>query len=95
MKTILYVGLEAPIRDDARIIHCPLIEVVPTPNPEVGNAALASHIIVTSKTAARLFFHAAKDPALLQKTYLAVGQATAKTLRSFGVQNLHIAHDEC
>lgn len=95
MKTILYVGLEAPKRDDVNIIHCPLIHVIPLNTHEVQEAFTklpdVSHIIVTSKTAVSCLQHIAP----LEKVFLSVGKATTSTLERMGAKEILTATNEC
>lgn len=101
MKTLLYVGLEPPKRSDVKIIHCPLIEIVPrTSNcPDIIQAraqlSTITYIIVTSKTAARCLFQLIGRPEELQdKLFLSVGKQTTKCLNSFGIDRVITAREE-
>jgi uroporphyrinogen-III synthase len=99
MKKILYIGLEAPITHDAHIVHCPLIEIVPRPStcPEIicalSKLPHTTHVIVTSKTAARCALLLAPD-LIGTKSFLSVGKATTKTLESFGITDIVTAKTE-
>ena len=94
MKTALYVGLEAPTleasKDAAtRIIHLPLIKIVPKEASEIATAFSrlyeATHIIVTSKTTVRL---AKEHFAHAKKKYISVGKATTAQLQELKVEEI-------
>ncbi len=50
--TVLYTGLD-PSRYTRRVLHCPLIEIVPLDTPEI-DWEVFTHVIVTSRTAAKI-----------------------------------------
>lgn len=106
MKTTLYLGLHAPApRAGEHIVHHPIIKIVPRPaeDPAIQQALsllpIYTHIILTSQSAAALFFEyaahsGAKDSLLDAKTYVAVGRKTAEKARSFGAQHILTAEQE-
>jgi len=91
MKKVLYVGLEAPRRDDVCVIHCPLIEVVPKRGRELKDISRASHVIVTSKTAVACI----KEERVWDKAFISVGKATTGALLRAGARCVETAVNEC
>lgn len=91
MKTILYVGLDPPIRDDAHIIHCPLIQVLPTPLVHLPPLDSITHVIVTSKSAIPYL----KPLPIWHTSFLSVGQATTRALQLAGALHITTATNEC
>lgn len=106
MKTILYLGLNPPQAIlDARIIHCPLIQISPRPKNAVDivNAfkklSEVTHILLTSKTALHLFFEYAdffqyKRSIFYEKKFIAVGKATGAAMRAYGVEATYLPIEE-
>lgn len=96
MKTALYVGLDAPMRSNVKVIHCPLIEVIPRPkdSPDIKDALAklpeVTHVIVTSKTAATCLLELNIDPS---KVFLSVGRKTSDAL--YWTKNVLTAQREC
>jgi len=106
MKTVLYLGLDAPQDQEGKhFIHFPIIEIVPR-NPEHAAIVAAfadlpdyTHLIFTSKSAVRLFFnylplfgYLPED--LAAKKIIAIGQATAENILSHGGNVWKIAETE-
>ena len=101
MKTILYLGLEAPLpKQEETIIHFPVIRIVPraTSSPDIVHAlhSLSSYdcFIFTSKSGVDLFFALNPDHSLTHKQWIAVGTATAQRLKEKGIQNIAVATHE-
>ena len=104
MKTTLYLGLKPP-EDKIHYLHCPIIKTILHP-PENSDIQLGfqsipkyTHIIITSKTAARYFFQHLShfkfnSQDLLNKTFIAVGKKTADTLTENGIKKILIAEQE-
>ncbi len=82
MRT-LYTGLIPPKNLDG--FHCPLIRIIPRSrsdpsiNTMISLLPSATHLLFTSGQAVRLFFSIV-DASLKNKTWLAVGKATAKEI---------------
>lgn len=82
MRT-LYTGLTPP--NNFNGFHCPLIRIVPRPrsdpsiNTMISLLPSATHLLFTSGQAAKLFFSLV-DVSLENKTFIAVGKATAKEI---------------
>lgn len=104
MKTVLYLGLEPP-EDKPHYLHRPIIKTIlyPVENPDIQIAFKSipdyTHIIITSKTAARYFFqHLShfnfnlKD--LQSKTFIAVGKKTASALTENGLKKIIVSEQE-
>lgn len=93
--TVLYVGIEPPTRKDVHFVHCPLIATVPFAAHSVQTVIeavpKASHIIITSKEAARHLFTLFP---CAHKHFIAIGKATTAYLRERGAQNIVTAVDE-
>lgn len=96
MRTLLYLGLHPPKLEDVRVIHCPLIEIVPRPkeSSDIAKAlkelSKVTHFIVTSQSAAAALLKLGPDRS---KSYLSVGKATTKALHS--VEHILTAKEEC
>lgn len=105
MSATLYVGIEIPPSlKGQRIIHCPLIRIVPRPkeNIDVQNAmadfSFYTHLIFTSRSAVNIFFDYApffsiSIEEIKQKTIIAVGRETASRVSHFGA-SAFVAIDE-
>lgn len=104
-KQVLYLGLEAPEANQKQdVIHYPVIKVVPrSVSDEPIQKAFqqidnVTHLIFTSKNAVRIFFQYAYESGiatkLQQKSYFAVGQATARALFLEGLSDVIIAQNE-
>lgn len=91
MKTILYVGLDAPARDDAHIIHCPLIEIVAIDSLHLLPLDSITHVIVTSKSAIPYL----QPLPIWHKSFISVGQATTRALQLAGATKISTAQNEC
>lgn len=89
MKKALYVGLTAPKRDDKEVLHVPLITIVPRKHANLSGFYEATHVIVTSKTAATLCKELFDGST---KTFLSVG---SKTTAALTAQNILTAVNEC
>lgn len=100
----LFVGLEVPAKYKLRrIVHCPLIEIVPRPTVQLHRICddlhTYSHIIFTSKAAVDLFFdgvlrYVSSLSEICRKQFIAVGQATARRLRERGALQVDVARQE-
>src|SRR6185503_382910 len=100
MKKALYLGLDpSRYRTEKRLIHYPIITIEKRPFEEVKSHFQAlsdfSAILLTSRTAASLFFEYAEKASiekssLVKKLYLAVGSATADML-----PHALVAREEC
>ncbi len=80
----LYFGPELPLHQfqDRWLFHCPLTRVVPLPAIGLDEAfRRSSHLIITSKTAARIMQKRFGDK-LFEKEIVAVGSATASLLQT-------------
>ena len=97
--TVLYVGLEAGTRDDVKVIHLPLIQIIPRPHSETASAFAklheATHIIMTSKSAVQCSKEHLLNDSVKDKQYICVGKATAGALQNLGIQNIATAENEC
>lgn len=106
MKKILYLGLQAPERQDfVEVVHYPVIKIEPvSPACQKVTAAfqklpLATHLLFTSKSAAAIFFEClafyGTDRQILNgKIVIAIGAATAAFVEGFGVVVNHMP-EEC
>lgn len=95
---ILYTGLDPTRWSHADALdHVSFIAVVPKPCEHVAPyfAALntMTHILVTSRSTVPLLF--AYAPQVIDKQFIAVGQATAAQLRLYGVSHIDVAEQEC
>lgn len=107
MKRILYLGLEVPQpQQETAWIHFPVIETTPRsltePNLQAAFSAigLSTHLVMTSKMAARYFVaacdHFSIDFAIISKTpCFSVGKSTTTTLKDLGFKNIITAINEC
>ena len=82
MKTALYFGLDpSRFSYDGKIVHFPLIHIVPRPIEEIQKGFLTlpsfTHILLTSRVAARLLLAHSSYDALHKKHFLTIGAATA------------------
>jgi hydroxymethylbilane synthase len=99
-KKVLYTGLDLPQDPYTHYIHYPLIQTTPTPFSELREAcaqyARSSHVIITSKTAARYFFELCHHSLLSfsDKLFIAVGKKTKHVLEQHGVQHILTAEQE-
>lgn len=106
MSKILYLGLDLPPELQRKeVTHCPLIRIVPRPreHPEIIQAFVKfnayTHLIFTSKSAARIFFEYAVDNGITldilnQKVFLSVGQKTTQQLKNHGINRVITAREE-
>lgn len=102
MKTILYLGTDPKhFKHSGHLIHYPVIKIVPRSleHPEIakGFAILDkyTHCIFTSKNAVKVFFEfLGCCDKVGNKTLIAIGQVTAFSLRSFGLEPHYIADEE-
>ena len=103
VMTKLYFGLKLPPESlEGEHIHCPLIAIVPFAKDlialELAQLENVTHIILTSQVGTRYFFEAVEyfgfRHKLPGKEFLAVGQATAKAILSFGQAVAHVAKEE-
>lgn len=107
MKKILYFGLEISEswqkkQQSAKILHCPLIAIEPRSLKCTDIARAFSllseytHVVMTSKVAVRLFFQGLDhyQVEVKNKTFIAVGQATARAIADYGEQAAYIALEE-
>jgi len=105
MRTLLYLGLEKPELNDTEInlIHYPIIQIIPKPPHECflsfSKLPQFTHFIFTSKTSVSIFFkylaifsYFLAD--LREKQFIAVGQATAKSIKTYGIEKVLIAQNE-
>ncbi|MBA3957706.1 MAG: uroporphyrinogen-III synthase [Parachlamydiaceae bacterium] len=103
----LYLGLELPphLKDNPKVIHCPIIQIIPRsitdPAIQKTYEELPSytHLLFTSKTAVRLFFAHLQTPSIListlqNKCFVAVGHATAQCLQEHKLSHIVVAQDE-
>ncbi|MCE5317947.1 MAG: uroporphyrinogen-III synthase, partial [Parachlamydia sp.] len=94
-KRILHVGLQPPSpKAGEKIVHCPLIRIVPRPLDAAAFAEMASytHLIFTSKSAVEIFCSYQKE--VRAKEVFAVGHATAICLLEHGIHVTETAQDE-
>lgn len=106
LKTVLYLGLEAPKeREGRQVWHMPVIQIVPRPSSDSKivdfyvDLRRYTHAIFTSKSAVRLFFqhlvffgYGVADLARMQM--VVVGKATAAELSKHGGRVAFIATEE-
>lgn len=91
-KKVLYTGLEPPISNlEERLIHYPLISVVPRP-PPIVDVKQFSHVIFGSKNGVRVAL--SNFPTLSNLVGIAVGRSTAREMRKNGFTDIHIAEQE-
>jgi hydroxymethylbilane synthase len=103
----LYIGPELPLHAfrDRRLIHSPLIEIIPRTLKDTRITHMLekwpsfSHLIMTSKSAVKILISLLRRKkidltSLHEKTVIAVGTATGDVLKGFGVTPL-IAEEEC
>ncbi len=105
MKTI-YLGLELPASLNRQsVVHYPVIQIVPhslqRSDIQEGFKEILNytHLIMTSKSAVRLFFEALpffgfNGPDMKERLFLSVGKATTALLKEYGVRDVHTAHEE-
>ena len=93
MIRALYVGLQAPNRQDANVIHLPLIETIVRKDAYAHFSELdkATHIIMTSKTTVSLSQEHLQN---IKVPIISVGKETTKSLKSF-TDNILTAENEC
>lgn len=109
MKQILYTGLKVPNQYQnetaSRVIHCPLIKIVPKAwdDPFIQEALHKlpsyTHLIFTSQNGVSIFFDYAQKQnislkEIAKKQCIAVGKKTADQLRSYGITRLLTAIEE-
>lgn len=96
MKT-LYLGIEVPEQYRDRVIHYPIIKIIPNISQEVlstlQDLSAFTHIIFTSKSTVKLFAEQTKGKAITAST-LAVGKATAECMKRHNIHVNHISIDE-
>lgn len=101
----LYLGIELPFAgfDERKLIHKPIISVVPKCRDEIAQAfqdiPLYTHLIFTSKSAVRFFFQALpafQIPLLYLNTkiFIAVGQSTQSAIEAQGFKVHFTAKEE-
>lgn len=101
-KTTLYLGLDpSHYCPTGQLHHLPLIEIVPTPLEKVrevlGQFDQFTHVLFTSKTTVSLlcsYLDALGHLNWNGKTVAAIGEATAATLRTKGIEPTIIAREE-
>lgn len=105
LERTLYLGLEKPC-DVPEELHYPVIRIEPSPVDDPGiHATIAglpktSHLLLTSKTAVRLFYEAlcaysCSVENLAHIRILAIGKATASRIQHYGLPGPHaIAQQE-
>jgi hydroxymethylbilane synthase len=102
----LYLGPEPPIHAfcDRRLIHCPLIQIVPRSLEDEQVKEMQklwpafTHVIMTSKSAVREMISLLRRQRISlesfkSKTAIAVGSATAEVLKGYGITP-HVAEEE-
>lgn len=106
MKTVLYLGLDAPaVKPDEQLVHFPVIKIIPRKptDEEVRRfySALPSftYLLFTSKSAVRIFFEYLSAigegvDSLKHIKVAAVGRATAEEIRKWGVSVDIVAKEE-
>lgn len=101
--SILYTGLDPKqLQSDKKIVHVPFIQIVPRSlsDPELIAAfqeiSFFSHIILTSPTAARLFFQILKSLSLSidHQVGIPIGRVTAHEMEKRGLKVLLIPKQE-
>jgi uroporphyrinogen-III synthase len=105
-KRILYLGLDPThYQGQGEITHWPIIQIFPRPlsEPTVYQALRHfehySHILVTSKSTVAILHEYLPQlgihlPIWANKTTLAIGQVTAKSLQACGITPAQIAQEE-
>lgn len=105
-KAVLYLGIDPKhFKTQKRLIHCPLVEIVPRPMESLEVKKVFSdildytHILFTSKSAVHIFFQyfRAFDYRIDQlsgKYLIAIGQETAYSLKAEGAIPTYITADE-
>lgn len=94
-KKMLYVGLELPHDMREFALHYPLIRIEPLKSWHkecCHQFEKATHIIFTSQSAIHLFFKEMR-PDIKGKTWIAVGEKSAQTLRQKGIKEVLIAKE--
>jgi uroporphyrinogen-III synthase len=106
MKTTLYLGSDpSSIKRAGRVIHYPVIKIVPRPafsqkiKSALGEIASYTHLIFTSKHAVQIFFAHLKTLQLdgielASKCVIAIGDSTARVLTEYGVKVACIAKEK-
>ncbi len=106
MKTVLYTGLDpSHCKVEGRIIHCPLIQIVPRSPKEsdIQQAMRAmehyTHILISSKSALKILIeylpHFGLSMASLQKKlFISVGEVSATHIRKLDLTVQFIAKEE-
>ncbi len=100
-SNILYLGLNpSRFHHSGNLVHLPLIEIQPRPFEELAPAFLEyanwSHVLLTSQNSVKIFFETAKRLAITTLAqFLAVGQATAEKIRTYGNFSVTTAQNEC
>ena len=103
-RTILFLGINSPHQEDGRLIHYPIIRIEPRPlkEAEVQRAfrelPCFTHLLFTSQSAVSIFFDYLMQSnigleGLRGKQIAAVGKATAKRLKEYGME-VHLCAPE-
>lgn len=97
----LYVGIELPlVPHHTKYIHYPLIRPIPRDphTPEIDKALnqldTFSHIILTSKSAVRIFFSFLHDECIDEHIFICVGKSTAAEAAKHGAKKILVAERE-